>query len=458
MDIASLFTNAIAQAQQKQIARQANYNVPQAQRDADGDIPLDHPALAGSNPIIDALIAEASANQRYQEAAAQQQVGGQSPLDFAHLWLQEPQGAQGALNQIANLPGASSNMPYANDPASVLQALAVNANNPADIMSALLGQQAVPVQAPTQAQAAPAAMPAQTQQTSVGSELYQMPSQEFESAPSIGDILNEAGQTQSSPTGAQSTEVSLASYLNDPGLARLLLSMGSSLTQGQSFATALESGIRTKDAFDTVRVNAAHEAKKREADLTKTSAEIVEKIANAGKAEADAENAKATARKSTVEAGMLGYKAETDRIKANASRVSANAAYKQATLDVEKDLRALTGGEPLSDKEYSTVFADILNATQGNIILNQELSAKGMSAREFTTMMMNQTVKDPKDHRYIPLTSSRAAAIRQENEKINNLPDTPENQKLSADFQKKIIEDFTYIYGAEALYKAMQGK
>ncbi len=454
MDLAQV----LMQVNQQNAARRARYMAPASELDADGQLPLDHPSLAGTNPVIDALIAQ----NNQTNAAAQQLVGGISPMDFAADFLQAPLDAAPqvapanlALQQIAQLPGASTNIQVP----QAQPAVAGPGNDPTAIIAALLGME--------QPQAQPAAMPQQQQQSaSVGSELSQMQvPQGFERAPSIGDILNEVtgqssagGQTQGQNTGPQSTEVSLAALLNDPSMARLLVSMGSSLTQGDSFATAVQQGLATKDAIETGRVDAAYTAKKRNADLTKTSAEVVKAIADAGLATEQGTKAKADARKATVEAGMAGYNAETDRIKAQASQLSANAAYKSATTEAEKSLRALTGGEPLGDKEYATVFADILNATQGNIILNQELAAKGMSAREFTTMMMNQTVKDPIGHRYIPLTSSRAAAIRQENDKINNLPDTPENQQLSADFQKKIIEDFTYIYGAEALYKAMQGK
>lgn len=456
MDLAQV----LMQVNNQNAARRARYMANPAALDADGDLPLDHPSLAGTNPVIDALIAQ----NNQTNAAAQQLVGGISPMDFAADFLQAPLDAAPqvapanlALQQIAQLPGASTNIQVPQ--AQAQPAVAGPGNNPTDIIAALLGME--------QPQAQPAAMPQQQQQSaSVGSELSQMQvPQGFERAPSIGDILNEVtgqssagGQTQGQNTGPQSTEVSLAALLNDPSMARLLVSMGSSLTQGDSFATAVQQGLATKDAIETGRVDAAYTAKKRNADLTKTSAEVVKAIADAGLANDQGTKAKADAKKATVEAGMAGYNAETDRIKAQASQLSANAAYKSATTEAEKALRALTGGEPLGDKEYSTVFADILNATQGNIILNQELAAKGMSAREFTTMMMNQTVKDPNGHRYIPLTSSRAAAIRQENEKINNLPDTPENQQLSADFQKKILEDFTFIYGADALYKAMQGK
>lgn len=454
MDLAQV----LMQVNQQNAARRARYMAPASELDADGQLPLDHPSLAGTNPVIDALIAQ----NNQTNAAAQQMVGGISPMDFAADFLQAPLDAAPqvapanlALQQIAQLPGASTNIQVP----QAQPAVAGPGNDPTAIIAALLGVE--------QPQAQPAALPQQQQQSaSVGSELSQMQvPQGFERAPSIGDILNEVtgqssagGQTQGQNTGPQSTEVSLAALLNDPSMARLLVSMGSSLTQGDSFATAVQQGLATKDAIETGRVDAAYTAKKRNADLTKTSAEVVKAIADAGLATEQGTKAKADAKKATVEAGMAGYNAETDRIKAQASQLSANAAYKTATTGAQKALREMSGGEPLSDKDYSNTFANVLKATQDNIILGQELSARGMSAREYTVMMMNTAVKNEASHRLIPLTSSKAAEFKRENERINSLPDTPENQQLSADFQKKMLEEYTFIYGKEALYKALQGK
>lgn len=455
MDLAQV----LMQVNQQNAARRARYMAPASQLDADGQLPLDHPSLAGTNPVIDALIAQTTAS----EQAMQQQLGGISPLDLAGALVQEPQGAQGALRQISQLPGATGQMPFANDPSSILASLG-GGNNPTDIVAALLGvdpQAPAPAQAPAQVptQAAPAAVPQQS--ASVGSELYQMQIPQIESAPKIGDILNEAstsqnGQVAGQGSGPQSTEVSLAALLNDPGMARLLVSMGSSLTQGNSFATAIQQGLATKDAFNSAVSESAYTTKKREADLTKTSAEVVKMIAEAGQSKDLGEKNRADARKATVEAGMAGYNAETDRLKAQASQLSANAAYKTAVTTAEKELRKLDGKEPMTDKEYSQIYSDMLLAMQNNPLLTAELQEKGMTTAEMSTMLLNRTVSK-ENMRLIPMSASRAATLKRTNDELNALPDTPENQEKADKFRTQVKEELQFVYGIDALIKALEG-
>lgn len=453
MDLAQV----LMQVNQQNAARRARYMAPASELDADGQLPLDHPSLAGTNPVIDALIAQTAASER----AMQQQLSGISPLDWAGALTQEPQGAQGALRQISQLPGATGQMPYANDPSSILASLG-GGNNPTDIVAALLGMDAAPAApAPAQvpAQAAPAAAPQQS--ASVGAELYQMQMPQIESAPKIGDILNEAstsqnGQIAEQGSGPQSTEVSLAALLNDPSMARLLVSMGSSLTQGNSFATAIQQGLATKDAFNSAVSESAYTAKKREADLTKTSAEVVKMIAEAGQSKDLGEKNRADARKATVEAGMAGYNAETDRIKAQASQLSANAAYKTAVTTAEKELRKLDGKEPMTDKEYSQIYSDMLLAMQNNPLLTAELQQKGMTTAEMSTMLLNRTVSK-ENMRLIPMSASRAAALKRTNDELNALPDTPENQEKADKFRTQVKEELQFVYGIDALIKALEG-
>jgi len=445
------FAQALLQAQQKQAIKRAQYLANPAELDPDGQLPLDHPSLAGSNPVIDALISQVNMDEQMRArnaAQAQAQIGGFSPLDLAPEFLQEGPGTADFLQYLASLNGALV-------PAQA-QAQPQPQAQPQDVAQAIA--------APAQATAAPVQQPMSNQTDFAALLAGQIPA--LSPAPSIGDILNEANGTEQPATQSgqemagtrpASVESSLSALLNDPSMARMLVGMGASLTQGNSFATALQQGLATKDAFNSAVSETAYTAKKREADLTKTSAEVVKMIAEAGQSKDLGEKNRADARKATVEAGMASYNAETDRIKAQASQLSASAAIKQADLEVQSAVRKLEGTDPVSDQEHGKLFADVLAATNDNVILAQDLKAKGLSPEEYATLVLNRSYKADSNRRYIPLPESQAQNLRAERDRIEALPDTPENKALAESFENKILKDYQYIYGAAALRQALQG-
>ena len=468
----------LAQALSRQEQRRKDYLSNLASQDM---LALDDPRMAGVNPGIDQMLAEVAAKgPQRNPATPQAALMAQAPQPVAPesmsyntfggigemlAGLLPNMPDLGKVQTLGEMLGGSPQMPTAQQSAPVggqqlppspnpvagleeqlAAALeAANMQNPAQapMQQAQTGQQDIIAQLQQSAQPMPEALPSEFQST-----IAQVLGNEPLSAQSSQTGL---GQSREQGSGGQPKKASFLGTLSDPGLSKFLLTMGAALSEGTPFGRAVEMGVTARDQAEASLAEAPFKARKREADLSKTVAETIKSIAEAGGAEAKAASDRATAGRTKTDTSLAGYEATTNRLKAQAAELSARAAYKQAGTAASEAAAKLTGGnDVVSDEDYARLMSGVVEAANSNIILGVELKTKGIDTLEFATGSLNKGMKNPANHRYLPLPPTKAADMQQQAAALRAMQDGPETQKAVKEFEDRLTE-YKLIYGRDAL-------